>query len=162
MDVQYNMSSTSPFPGWYYGVPVIVCTLLFIAVVYWSLRRTALAPRPTDANLFAVDTALRTLRTRFVMASSSAALGFQIAGIGVTTGIVLRSSHLDAVPTSELDAAADRVAVEPGYTLAIVLILGSFAIAVAALVLLLRAIAMVSEAVVAGRSAREPANRGAE
>lgn len=155
VDLQYNMSSTGPFPGWYYGVPLIICTLLFIAAVYWSLRRTALAPRPTDANLFAVDTALRTLRTRFVMATSSAALGLQIAGVGVTTGIALRSSHLDSVPTTNFDVAARHVAVEPGYTLAVVLIFGSLAVGLAAVVLLLRAASAVLESASAGRAVHD-------
>jgi hypothetical protein len=28
VDVQYNLSSTGPFPGWYYGVPLIISAVL--------------------------------------------------------------------------------------------------------------------------------------
>ncbi|MFP3468125.1 hypothetical protein, partial [Leifsonia sp. SIMBA_070] len=41
VDVQYNLSSTGPFPGWYYGVPVMISTVLLVIVVYWSLLRIA-------------------------------------------------------------------------------------------------------------------------
>lgn len=155
VDVQYNLSATSPFPGWYYGLPLIVGTVVFAVAVYWTLRRTAMAPRPISQELFAVDTAARTLRTRFVMVASSAALGFQIAGTGLVTGITLRSSHMDAVPTADGSAAAGQAAVEPGHTLAIVLILASLAIAIAALLLLLRAIRTVTEAMATGANAAE-------
>ncbi len=151
VDVQYTISASSPFPGWYYGVPLIVGTILFIAVVYWNLRRAALAPRPTDINLFAIDASLRTLRTRFTMAASSAALGLYIAGVGVMTGITLRSAHLEPVPTAELDVIPRYAAVEPGHTFAVVLTVASLAIAVAAMTLLFRAVAAVLEAVSAAR-----------
>lgn len=44
IDIQYNLTSTGPFPGWYYGVPVLISTVLMILAVYWSLSRTAAAP----------------------------------------------------------------------------------------------------------------------
>lgn len=156
VDVQYNMGSTGPFPGWYYGLPLIACTVLFIAAVYWTLRRTALAARPTVPELFEVDTAVRSLRTRFVMAVSSAVLGFQIAGVGAITGVALRNANVESVPTADLYLTPNTIEVEPGYTLAIVLIFVSLAIAVATVVLLVRAVAIVLKVVDATRSSDKP------
>jgi hypothetical protein len=141
IDIQYNLSSTGPFPGWYYGVPLMICTVLMVLAVYWSLRRTAAAPRPQSAELFRADTALREMRTTFIMAASSSALAFQIAGLSAITGNVLRSAHYDAVPTVDLMAPAGLTPVEPGHTLALILLLSSLPLAVVAFALLAKAIA---------------------
>lgn len=53
----------------------------------------------------------------------------------------------------DFDGAAPHLAVEPGYTLALVLIFGSLVVAPAAVALLLRAAAAVVEAAAAGRVA---------
>ncbi len=155
-DLQYNLSSTGPFPGWYYGVPVMICTILLIAMVYWSLHRTARAARPTTAGLFGADTSLRSLRTTFVMAASSAALAFQVAGLAAFTGNVLRASHLDAVPTADLTAVPGSVPVEPGHTLALIMIVFSLAVAVVAVVLLINAFRVIAKL----SSIRRDASRG--
>lgn len=154
VDVQYNLSSTGPFPGWYYGVPVIISAVLLIIVVYWSLRRIAAAARPSSPALFDVDTTLRSLRTVFVMATSSAALAFQVAGLLAVTGNVLRVSHLDAVPTADPFATADTVPVEPGHTLALIAILSSLVVAVTAVVLLIKALTVIADLWAAERTAR--------
>ncbi|MHA7262366.1 hypothetical protein ACX80W_04075 [Arthrobacter sp. TMN-37] len=154
VDVQYNLSSSGPFPGWYYGLPVMVCTVLLIAAVYGCLRRVATAPGPATPGLFATDTNLRTTQTRFIMTSSSAALGFQLAGLSAVTGTVLRTAHLDAVPTVNLNAAVGSTPVEPGSTLALVLIFSSLVFTVVASVLLGKAAATVLGLLAAGRTPR--------
>lgn len=65
------------FPGWYYGVPLIIGVIVLVALTFWALHRTAGEPRipGTTAEL---DTAVRTTKTKFLMASSSAALGVAI------------------------------------------------------------------------------------
>lgn len=145
VDVQYNLSSTGPFPGWYYGVPVILSAVLLIIVVYWSLRRIAATARPTSPDLFGADTALRSLRTIFVMAASSAALAFQIAGLLAITGNVLRISHLDSVPAADTFAVPETVPVEPGHTLALIMILSTLVIAVTAVILFIKALTVIAD-----------------
>ena len=155
VDVQYGLSSSGPFPGWYYGVPVLIATVVLVAAVYWSLFRAARAARPASQDLFAADTALRALRTRFIMAASSAALAFQIAGLAAISGTVLRASHLDPVPTADPDAVPGTVPVEPGHTLALALVLLALVLAVVAVVLLVKAIALVGDLQAAARAPRE-------
>lgn len=145
VDVQYNIAATSPFPGWYYGLPIMVCTLMLIGAVYWSLRETALAPRPMRTALFAVDTRLRTLRTRLIMALSAAALGFQVAGLAAITGTVFRSANLETVPTADITAASGSVPVEPGHTLSLLLIIFAGVVGVASVVLAVKALGVVAQ-----------------
>lgn len=144
IDVQYNLSTNGPFPGWYYGVPVIICTLLLIATVYWALHRTAAEPRPGSADLFSADTFLRSHRTMFIMSASSAALASQIAGLAAITGTVLAAAHRDPVPTANLDTVAGTILVEPGHTLGVILILLSLIVAIAAVALLIRACSTIA------------------
>lgn len=143
VDVQYNLSSNGPFPGWYYGVPVMICTILLIAIVFWALRRLANAPRPATADLFDADTLRRSLATRFIMTTSSAALAFEIAGLAAITGTVLRASHRETIPTADLNIAPISVPVEPGHTLALILSVASLVIAVLAIVLLTNTFATI-------------------
>lgn len=161
VDVQYNVGSTGPFPGWYYGVPLMICTVLLVVEVHWSLRRTAHAPRPGVPELFPADSRLRSRRTTFIMSASSAALAFQSAGLGLIAGDVLRSAHLDAIPSADLYAAAGSTPVQPGYGLALALIATALVIAAAALVLLSRALSVVTSlwaaGGTAGRRVAEPA-----
>jgi hypothetical protein len=157
IDIQYNLSSTGPFPGWYYGVPVMICTVLMILAVYWSLSRTAAAPRPPSAELFRADTALREMRTTFIMSASSSALAFQIAGLSAITGSALRSAHYDAIPTVDLSAPpAGMTPVEPGHTLALTLLLSALPLAVVAAALLARAIATSAAMRSVAQNSRRP------
>jgi hypothetical protein len=160
IDVQYNLSSNGPFPGWYYGVPVIISAVLLIVVVYLSLRRIAAVARPTSPALFDADTALRSLQTVFVMAASSGALAFQVAGLLAITGTVLRASHLDAVPTADTFAVPDTVPAEPGHTLALIAILSALVIAVTAVVLLIKTLTVMADLWSVGRTVR-PSNHAA-
>ena len=157
IDVQYNLSSTGPFPGWYYGVPIMICSVLMVLAVYWSLSRTAAAPRPPSAELFRADTALREMRTTFIMSASSSALAFQIAGLSAVTGNVLRSAHYDAIPTVDLLAPpAGMTPVEPGHTLALTLLLSALPLAVIAATLLAKAIAASADMRSFARSSLHP------
>ncbi len=144
IDVQYTLSASGPFPGWYYGIPVMIGTILTMSAVYWSLRRIASAARPPSTDLFGADGLLRTLKTTFVMAASSSALAFHIAGLAAVTGSVLRSSYQDPVPTPDLTITSSTIPVEPGYTLALILILASLVVAVAAVVLLVKALTITT------------------
>ncbi|GAA1347251.1 hypothetical protein [Arthrobacter roseus] len=143
VDVQYNLSSAGPFPGWYYGVPLMICTVLIAAAAYWALRRSAQAARPATPSLFTVDSALRALQTKLIMSFSSAALGIQIGGLGLVTGNALRIAHVDLIPTVDLDAVAERIPVEPGYTLALIMIVSSLVIVTAAMVLAINSVSVV-------------------
>ena len=153
VDVQYNLGSTGPFPGWYYGVPIMISAILLIVVVYWSLRRIAAAARPVVPDLFDTDTALRSLRTVFVMTASSAALAFQVAGLLAITGNVLASSYVDPIPTADLMAVPATVPVEPGHTLALIAIFSALIIAVTAIFLLAKALAVITGLWSAGKTA---------
>ena len=86
VEIVGGSSTASPYPGWYYGVPVIAATLVLAGVVLLVLNRVAAAPRPTNRDLYAVDDALRRSVTRFIMLLSSSALLAYFGGVAAIAG----------------------------------------------------------------------------
>ncbi len=62
------------FPGFGFGVPVLVSLVLLAFAVWLALSRVARAPRPTDDGLREVDTAVRTVTTATITAMASFAV----------------------------------------------------------------------------------------
>ena len=87
-------SSAGPYPGWYYGVPLIAMTVALLATTVLALWRISAAPRPAVAALRAPDSALRILAIRTVMRLGSGALFGYAGGVlgfaGLTTGNAAR------------------------------------------------------------------------
>lgn len=156
VDIQYNVSAAGPFPGWYYGLPLMICTLLLIGVVYMALLRTAETPRPATTGPFAVDTQLRAMKTRLIMSASTALFGFQIAGLAAITGNIFRLANLETIPTADMSTTAGTVPIEPGHTLSLVLILFAVVIAIASVVLTSKAVAVVYQLWAAGKTPNTP------
>jgi uncharacterized protein (DUF697 family) len=67
------------FPGFIYGVPVLLSLVMLIAAVGFSFRRIARAPRPTDEGLREADTAVRTVTTAGITAMASFAVTLTFA-----------------------------------------------------------------------------------
>ncbi len=95
------------FPGFTYGVPILVSLLLLVAAVWLSLWRIARSPRPTDEGLREADSAVRTVTTAAVMAMASFAVALTLAVVVLMASIAfvdVADVHLDlygnAVPVN--------------------------------------------------------------
>ncbi|PSL37857.1 hypothetical protein CLV49_1464 [Labedella gwakjiensis] len=60
-------STSSPYPGWFYGVPIAAMVIAIAVVAVVALTRIAGAPRPTDSGLREIDAVMRMLATRVVV-----------------------------------------------------------------------------------------------
>ena len=106
-----NSATAGPFPGWYYGVPLLVVTAVLVATVAITLRRIAGYPAPTSPGLRGADLAIRRTSTRLVMKLSSTGL-FGYAGcVLVAAGIATWSAAtlrwgVDDVWHTEVNRAA--------------------------------------------------------
>lgn len=82
-------SASGPYPGWFYGVPLIVMTLALAGSTLFALGRTASAPLPSDLALVAADRRARARTTQMVMRLSAGAMfaysGAVVFFAGVTT-----------------------------------------------------------------------------
>jgi hypothetical protein len=87
------------FPGFVFGVPVLVSLVLLAAAVWLSLSRIARAPRPTDGGLREADAAVRTVTTATVTAMASFAIALSLGIVVLMASIafwdVAGGNHVD-------------------------------------------------------------------
>lgn len=142
-------STGSPYPGWYYGVPVILATIVLALAVLLVLHRIAAAPRPASPELFDVDDALRRSVTRFVMLLSSSALLAYFAGVAVIAGMVTSSTATQWTTSPDWQIGAGGVGLggdylptylQPIYAVGIAEVVGGLVLFALAIVLLVAAV----------------------
>jgi hypothetical protein len=82
-------STSGPYPGWFYAVPLLVASVVLAALTDLALRRVARAPRPSDPSLRDADDAVRALAVRLIVRISAASalgtLGVALIGAGMPT-----------------------------------------------------------------------------
>ncbi|TFD88994.1 hypothetical protein [Cryobacterium serini] len=94
--ITIGQSTASPYPGWYYGVPLIGLTVLLAAVTLFALGRIASAARSEQFE--ALDRAVRILATRVVMQLSSGALFLYSGGVLLVAGWATRNAATTFLP----------------------------------------------------------------
>lgn len=116
---QIHMSegASGPFPGWYYGVPVMALLVLAGILTLWALNVNARRPRLRSSGLQGFDNAVRTHNGYVLSTGLSALLCFQtlplvllaassIVNSGYRTTYAIGQVYDDtAVPDSVLDPA---------------------------------------------------------
>lgn len=79
-------STSSPYPGWFYGLPIAALVVVLAIVAVIALARIAGAPRPTDPGLREIDAVMRMLATRVVVKLTTAAFLLYLGAILVVGG----------------------------------------------------------------------------
>lgn len=85
-----GMQVAGPFPGWYYGFPLIVLTLLLAALTVTAVWRIAAAPAEPDARSQAFDTYWRRRTSQLVVLLSTVTLLAYTAGVLFFAGSATR------------------------------------------------------------------------
>ena len=117
--------TAGPYPGWYYGVPLIGLTVLLAAATLFALGRIASAARPEHFD--ELDRAVRVLATRVVMQLSSGALFLYSGGVLLVAGWATRNAAITFLPggtTSAVQPAAAFGLIELGTGLIVALLGG--------------------------------------
>ncbi|WP_167040591.1 hypothetical protein [Salinibacterium sp. ZJ454] len=95
----YDNGPSGGFPGFAYGVPLLIGVALLAAATALALVRIASAPRPTDPSLREADSTVRLLAIRVTMKTVSAAValttGFLLLWSGSTAESMARQSRID-------------------------------------------------------------------
>lgn len=147
IDLPDGSSSGTPYPGWFYGVPLMFATLGLALVVLLVLHRIASAPRPTAAELYSVDDALRRSVTAFIMLLSSSALLLYFGAVTAVAGTVTANTATQWTTSSDLQSNVDGVSsadylpsyVQPTYGLGIAETFCGLALVAVSIVLLVLA-----------------------
>lgn len=82
-----------PFPGFVYGLPLLIGIAVLATVVVIALRRIASAPRPSDPSLREADSTLRLLGIRVVTKAATSALVLTVAFLLIMAGSVAASMN---------------------------------------------------------------------
>ncbi|MDQ1561867.1 MAG: hypothetical protein QOE85_1208, partial [Actinomycetota bacterium] len=112
------------FPGFGYGVPILVGLIVSVLAAGLSLSRISRAPRPTNPALKAADDALRRLTCATVLAISSFAAALSLAIILLMAGYAfwdvarvgldLNGNPVPVTGTAEMLAVLSRAGIGAG------------------------------------------------
>lgn len=83
-------ASSGPFPGWYFGVPLLVAVVVVLLTAEGVLRRVATRPAVAGADP-AWDLALRRLSAHRVLRGAQLVLAWTTAGVLVVGGAALHN-----------------------------------------------------------------------
>jgi len=163
IEVVGGSSTATPYPGWYYGTPVIFATVVLAAVVLLVLNRVAAAPRPTNPDLYTVDDALRRSVTRFIMLLSSSALLAYFGGVAAIAGNATSNTATQWTESPDWQVSSEGVALAGDYlpvhlqpTYAIGVVESIVGIALVALAIVLLVFAAATSALRWGSVVAEP------
>lgn len=99
-----NASSTfaaSSYPGWFYGIPLILVTLLLALSMFLALHRISSVPSLPDPRMATLDRRWREISTRIVIRLGTGALLGYFGGTAVVAGqalISIASSFVGTIP----------------------------------------------------------------
>ena len=92
-------SASGPYAGWFYGVPLLVTTVILVATTLLALWRVSSTPALPQRELAEVDAGWRRATNRIIVAISGAALLLQFGEVAVQSGLAIRNAYFDGVPT---------------------------------------------------------------
>lgn len=95
-----SSGAAGPFPGWFYGGPLLAATAVVVAATEVALRLVARRPAVVDTTP-ADDLALRALSSLRVLRGAQLVLAWTLAGVLLVAGSALRN-----VGTIEIDGVA--------------------------------------------------------
>lgn len=121
-------SISGPYPGCFYGGPLIGVTLLLLGSTVAALGRIATTPAPPRATADGDDGYWRRATTRVVSTMTTTALLAYFAGVTLMAGVATRSAATTSVVSGEAPAA-------PAITGAAIMLIGGALLALASLVL---------------------------
>lgn len=87
-------TAAGPFPGWFYGLPLLVATVVVLASTEGTLRLVARRASVSDAEP-AWDLALRRLSAHRLLRGAQLVLGLTTTGVTLVAGTALRSVGTD-------------------------------------------------------------------
>ena len=93
-----SASDSSPYAGWFYGVPLLVATGILVAATLLALWRMSSTPALPQRELAEVDAGWRRATNRIVVTISIAALLLQLGGVAIPSGLAIRNAYLEGVP----------------------------------------------------------------
>ena len=92
-------SASSPYAGWFYGLPLLVTTVILVATTLLALWRVSSTPALPHPDLAEVDAGWRRATARIIVAIGGAALLLQFGEVAIQSGLAIRNAYFDGVPS---------------------------------------------------------------
>lgn len=140
---------TESFPGWYYGIPVMVAALALLVLSLLLLRALARSPRSAERELLGVDDLARTLKAKLVAGLSGAGLLATLASVASLSG----GSMLTLAGDERLDGAGVEHFYHDTMLSGVYLVICAILFSILALLMVVLALAAVLELSTARRLA---------
>lgn len=86
-----NASTAGPYPGWYYGIPLLLVTMVLAGSAFLALQRIAGAPSLPDPRMAALDRRWREISARVVVRLATGVLLGYLGGTSVVAGQAMAS-----------------------------------------------------------------------
>jgi hypothetical protein len=91
-ETAHQGSASGPYPGWFYGVPLLVGTAVLALATVVALRRVSTTPAFPRQELLPFDRQWRRTSVRVLSALTCAALSLQLGGLSLIGGSALRNA----------------------------------------------------------------------
>lgn len=91
-------AASSPYAGWWYGIPLLVTTVILVSATFLALWRVSSTPALPQRELAEVDAGWRRATNRILLAIAGAAVLLQFGGAAVQSGLAIRNAYFDGVP----------------------------------------------------------------
>lgn len=94
-DAGFTQQTAGPYPGWDFGVPLLLAAAVLVACTEGTLRLVARRPAVVDADP-ADDAASRRLSAHRVLRGAQLVLGWMLAGVLVVAGgAIVNAQHMN-------------------------------------------------------------------
>ncbi|MFJ2504693.1 hypothetical protein [Microbacterium sp. NPDC087592] len=93
-----SASASSPYPGWFYGVPLLVATVVLVAATFLALWRVSSTPALPQRERADVDAGWRRATNRIILAVGGAMLLLQFGGTALQSGSAMHNTYFEGVP----------------------------------------------------------------
>jgi hypothetical protein len=106
-----------PYPGWFYGIPVLIALAVLVVSVLIALHRistTPAFPRPSDAD---IDARWRRGSVEVILGLGTGSVLFALGGIAAMTGISMVNVMLMSSPAFAWSAVANTLWIGGGVAL---------------------------------------------
>lgn len=92
IDSRAYSSTATPYPGWFYGLPVLLAAAVLAVVAAAALARVAASARPTDPTLRDADQVMRMLITRVIVKLTTGTFTVYLGGLMFLGGRAMLSA----------------------------------------------------------------------
>lgn len=89
---------STPYAGWFYGVPLLLVTALLAGATIVALWRVSSTPALPQQQLANVDAGWRRATGRILLTISGSAVLLQFGGVALVSGMSLRNAFVEGVP----------------------------------------------------------------